>query len=144
MTFNAESLPNEEKRKFSQQSVLFSHLPDGIQALKEENYIPVAVEIKESAEHIFHFEHPLKAVYIFGPEDGSLEKDIYRECYKFVYIPSHFCLNLAAAVNIILYDRRIKGIAMGAEPILPIMEILKSELPEIAISGKVRDGFQGK
>ena len=142
--FNKQVLPSEEKKEYRQQSVQFSHETDALEQLKKEGYSPVAVEIKDEAENIFYFEHPDKAVYVFGPEDGSLDREIYQQCHRFVFIPTHFCLNLAAAVNVILYDRRIKGMAGGKEAILSISNLLKNELPEIAISGRVRDGFYGK
>lgn len=30
-------------------------------------------------------------------------------CHRFVVIPSRSCLNLAASVNVVLYDRMVKG-----------------------------------
>ena len=68
----------------------------------------VAVEVKASAEPLTSFVHPTDALYVFGPEDGSLEKAEYVRCHRFVRIPTMHCLNLAAAVNVVLYDRMIK------------------------------------
>jgi tRNA(Leu) C34 or U34 (ribose-2'-O)-methylase TrmL len=68
----------------------------------------VGVEIVPGAENIFDFEHPQDAVYVFGPEDGSIPKSYRGLCHRFVRIPSHFCLNLSAAVYTILYDRALK------------------------------------
>jgi tRNA C32,U32 (ribose-2'-O)-methylase TrmJ len=69
---------------------------------------PVAVEVRDAAESLPHFVHPANAVYVFGPEDGSLARGDLTACHRFVRIPSRGCLNLAAAVNIVLYDRRAK------------------------------------
>jgi hypothetical protein len=52
---------------------------------------------------------PDRALYIFGPEDGSLDKDIRDWCEDVVYIPTTGCMNLAATVNVVLYDRLAKG-----------------------------------
>lgn len=67
--------------------------------------VPVAVEVRDNSESLTLFEHPKDAVYVFGPEDGSLPQTILQHCQRFVIIPSKHCLNLAAAVNVILYDR---------------------------------------
>lgn len=70
--------------------------------------IPVAVEIVPGAERLESFVHPENAVYIFGPEDGSLGKEMLSRCHRFVVIPSDFCLNLACAVSCVLMHRRMQ------------------------------------
>ena len=37
---------------------------------------PVAVEMRQNSEHLPTFVHPEKALYVFGPEDGSLPKPV--------------------------------------------------------------------
>lgn len=69
---------------------------------------PVAVEVLKNAESLTTFVHPDHALYVFGPEDGSLDRGILGCCHRFVYIPTTSCLNLAAAVNVVLYDRIAK------------------------------------
>lgn len=69
---------------------------------------PVAVEITPNAESLFDFVHPERGVYVFGPEDGSIPKGVRAICHRFVRIPSRSCLNLAAATNVVLYDRTMK------------------------------------
>ena len=69
----------------------------------------VAVEFKENAESLPHFQHPKNAVYIFGPEDGSVPKVALIHCRRFVIIPTKQCLNLATSVATVLYDRHCKG-----------------------------------
>jgi tRNA(Leu) C34 or U34 (ribose-2'-O)-methylase TrmL len=73
-----------------------------------EPYTPVAVEVRDNAEPLPQFEHPERALYVFGPEDGSLNRGILTVCHRFVVIPTTSCLNLAAAVNVVLYDRLAK------------------------------------
>jgi tRNA(Leu) C34 or U34 (ribose-2'-O)-methylase TrmL len=70
--------------------------------------VPVAVEIVEGAERLTDFEHPEDAVYVFGPEDGGLGGVHLRHCHRFAVIPTRGCVNLAAAVYIVLYDRLLK------------------------------------
>jgi len=69
------------------------------------NIIPVAVEVRDNAESLPFFEHPKNAFYIFGPEDGSIPQVMLQHCHRFVVIPSKHCVNLAAAVYLVLYDR---------------------------------------
>ncbi|MFT7389420.1 MAG: tRNA(Leu) C34 or U34 (ribose-2'-O)-methylase TrmL [Candidatus Endobugula sp.] len=71
--------------------------------------VPVAVELIDSAKLLTTYKHPAQAFYIFGPEDGSLKKDIIDFCEDVVYIPTEGCMNLAATVNVVLYDRLSKG-----------------------------------
>lgn len=71
------------------------------------DFTPVCVEIRE-AESLHDFVHPANAVYIFGPEDGSVGADITRLCHRFVRIPSKHCFNLGVAVSLVLYDRALK------------------------------------
>jgi tRNA(Leu) C34 or U34 (ribose-2'-O)-methylase TrmL len=68
----------------------------------------VAVEFKDDYEPLPTFVHPEKAVYVFGPEDGTLHRSVNLFCHRFVKIPSAHCLNLAMAVNVVLYDRACK------------------------------------
>ena len=86
---------------------------------------PVAVELRPQAESLVTFEHPEDALYVFGPEDGSLPKPVRLLCHRFVVIPTHHCLNLAAAVNVVLYDRRLKRQLSGLEPMAPVREMLR-------------------
>ena len=70
--------------------------------------VPVAVEVRPNSERLQDFEHPENAVYVFGPEDGSVPDPILHKCHRFVVIPTPFCLNLATAVATVLWDRTLK------------------------------------
>ena len=72
------------------------------------NCIPIAVDLVEGAKPLNTFHHPKRAFYIFGPEDGTLGKRVTSWCKDVIYIPSTTCLNLAMAVNVVLYDRQLK------------------------------------
>lgn len=69
---------------------------------------PVAVDLVEGAVALHEFRHPEQAFYVFGPEDGTLGKGILDWCPHRVMIPTAFCMNLAATVNVVLYDRLAK------------------------------------
>ena len=68
-------------------------------------YVTVAVERVAEATPLPECEHPNSAAYVFGPENGSLDETILERCTHVVSIPGHVCSNLAAAVNVVLYDR---------------------------------------
>ncbi len=69
----------------------------------------VCVEFAENAIALPEYQHPLNALYIFGPEDGNLSQDIVDQADAVVYIPTEGCMNLAATVNVVLYDRLSKS-----------------------------------
>ena len=70
--------------------------------------IPVAIEFVEGATSLVDFIHPDHAFYIFGPEDKSMTKSVVNWCQHVIYIPTVGCMNLAATVNVVLYDRLAK------------------------------------
>jgi tRNA(Leu) C34 or U34 (ribose-2'-O)-methylase TrmL len=70
--------------------------------------VPVAIDLLEGARALHAYTHPERAFYIFGPEDGTLGSAITDWCRDKVYVPTHHCMNLAAAVNVVLYDRMAK------------------------------------
>lgn len=71
--------------------------------------VPIAVELLPDATSIVNFVHPERAFYIFGPEDGTLGRAVTDHCKHKVVIPTRYCMNLAATVNVVLYDRRAKA-----------------------------------
>lgn len=71
--------------------------------------VPVAVDLLEGATSLFDYKHPERAFYIFGAEDATLGKRITSWCRDTVYVPTANCMNLAATVNVVLYDRAMKN-----------------------------------
>ncbi|MBU2864134.1 RNA methyltransferase [Reinekea forsetii] len=69
----------------------------------------VCVDLVEGAIPLMDFEHPEQALYVFGPEDGSINQETISKADAVVYIPTTGCLNLAASVNVLLYDRLAKS-----------------------------------
>lgn len=68
----------------------------------------VCVELVEGAIPLPEYTHPEHALYVFGPEDGNLKQDVVNAADEVVYIPTVGCMNLAATVNVLLYDRMAK------------------------------------
>lgn len=75
----------------------------------------VAVELAEGAESLVDFSHPERAVYIFGPESGSLPEEVLSSADFIVQVPTNRCMNLAACVNVVLYDRKAKQLGRKSE-----------------------------
>lgn len=76
----------------------------------------VGVELLDDAVELPSFRHPLQAAYMLGPEKGSLSPDMLRRCDHVIKIPTAFCVNVATAGAIVLYDR---AISLGRFPIRP-------------------------
>ena len=70
----------------------------------------VCVELAEGALPLPEFQHPSQAFYILGPEDGTIDQALIDRADEVVYIPTIGCLNLAATVNVVLYDRQAKSL----------------------------------
>jgi tRNA(Leu) C34 or U34 (ribose-2'-O)-methylase TrmL len=72
--------------------------------------IPVAVDKIEGAQSLIDYKHPERAFYIFGAEDNTLGERVVSWCRDVIYIPMDGCMNLAACVNVVLYDRMAKDL----------------------------------
>ncbi|MCQ8878333.1 RNA methyltransferase [Pseudoalteromonas shioyasakiensis] len=81
---------------------------DDLKQAKPEGAKAVVIELIEGATPLPEFTHPENAFYIFGPEDGSISKEVLNWCDEVVYIPTIGCMNLAATCNVVLYDRLAK------------------------------------
>ncbi len=79
---------------------LFAHRPFGTQV--------VVIDLIEGAVDLRDFIHPPRALYMFGPEDGTLGRNHTGRAQHVVQIPTNDCMNLAASVNVVLYDRMLK------------------------------------
>ena len=86
----------------------FMHNVEDLRNYVPYDAVPVAVDLIPSAISLFEYKHPERAFYIFGPEDGTLGHQITDWCRDVVYIPTEHCMNLAATVNVVLYDRACK------------------------------------
>lgn len=70
--------------------------------------VPVAVDLVEGATPLPQYVHPQRAFYVFGAEDATLGARVLDRCRDKVFIPMRGCMNLAACVNVVLYDRLAK------------------------------------
>ena len=86
------------------------HLPHYNWAILDDMHLPqgcklVGIELTEDAVDLPSFYHPLRAAYVLGPERGSLSEPMLARCDYVVRIPTSFCINVAMAGAIVMYDR---------------------------------------
>ncbi len=90
----------------------YRHLPliqvENLQSVIPYDCVPVAVDLLPNATPLPGYKHPERAFYLFGAEDATLGPRIVSWCRDVVYIPTKGCMNLAACVNVVLYDRLAK------------------------------------
>jgi tRNA G18 (ribose-2'-O)-methylase SpoU len=79
----------------------------------------VGVELTEDAIDLPSFRHPLRAAYVLGPERGSLSPELMARCAFIVKIPTVFCINVAMAGAVVMYDR-VR--TLGKFPPRPMLE----------------------
>jgi tRNA(Leu) C34 or U34 (ribose-2'-O)-methylase TrmL len=91
---------------------VYRHIPlistDDLHGCIPYDCVPIAVDLLEGATSLIDYKHPERAFYIFGAEDATLGKKITSWCKDIIYVPTNGCMNLAASVNVILYDRLFK------------------------------------
>lgn len=119
---DGKRLPREERMKGYSKVALYQH--DYPFEQFGDDVVPVGVELLPNAEVLTTFEHPEKALYVFGPEDGSIPQVARQHCHRFVVIPTDHCTNLSAAVYMVLMHRRMQRQLKGLEPILPADSVL--------------------
>lgn len=81
---------------------------DDLRAVIPYDCVPVAVDLVAGATPLHEYSHPQRAFYVFGPEDSTLGGEILGWCRDRIYVPTVYCMKLAAAVNVVLYDRCVK------------------------------------
>lgn len=91
----------------------YRHIPtmmvDDVMSHIPHDCVPVAVDLVDGARSLPAYTHPERAFYVFGAEDATLGERILEKCRDRVMVPTFGCMNLAAAVNVILYDRMAKA-----------------------------------
>ncbi len=101
MRYNTDTKNMAEQMAPQHVDCLLDGIPEGAKV--------ICVELAEGAIALPQFEHPDNAFYIFGPEDGNLSQQIVNRADSVVYVPTVGCMNLAATVNVVLYDRLAKS-----------------------------------
>lgn len=70
----------------------------------------VCIENKQATTYINDFCHPQRAIYLLGSEDDGLPDKILKDNIVIqIKSPKDFCLNVATAGSIMMYDRYIKS-----------------------------------
>ncbi|MBL1405162.1 MAG: RNA methyltransferase [Hyphomicrobiales bacterium] len=77
----------------------------------------VGVELTEDAIELPSFHHPTRAAYILGPEGGSLSPEMQEKCEFIVKIPITYCINVAMAGVVVMYDRMVSLGRFAERPI---------------------------
>jgi len=67
----------------------------------------VGVELLPDAIDMPSFRHPPQAAYVLGAERSSLSPALQARCDFIVRIPTRFCINLALAGALVMYDRMV-------------------------------------
>jgi len=102
------------------------HITSNIPLVQVENMLEklspdtkiICFELVVGAKPLPEFRHPDKALYIFGPEDGQIPQSIVDQAHHVLYVPTATCMNLAASVNVVLYDRLAKGFTAQKESLV--------------------------
>jgi tRNA(Leu) C34 or U34 (ribose-2'-O)-methylase TrmL len=88
------------------------HMPyfrvDDLKEVIPYDCVPVAVDLVDGAIALQKYVHPERAFYVFGAEDATLGDRVLSWCRDRVFVPTFGCMNLAATVNVVLYDRMAK------------------------------------
>jgi tRNA G18 (ribose-2'-O)-methylase SpoU len=99
-------------------------LPDGCRL--------VGIELLDDAVDLPTFKHPPQAAYVLGPERGSLSPEMIARCNHVVKIPTSFCINVAMAGAIVMYDRVI---SLGSFGRRSLSTLKHGEPPPVHIQG---------
>ncbi len=67
----------------------------------------VGIELTDDAIDLPTFRHPLRAAYVMGGEARDLSPEMQARCVYIVKIPTKFCINVALAGALVMYDRTL-------------------------------------
>ena len=67
----------------------------------------VGIELIDDALDLPSFRHPRRAAYVLGAERASLSPPLLERCDFVCRIPTRFCLNVAVAGALVMYDRML-------------------------------------
>ncbi len=95
----------------------------------------VGVELLEDAVDLPAFKHPPQAAYVLGPERGSLSPALQARCDHVIKIPTAFCINVATAGAVVMYDR-VKS--LGRFPRRGTSTLAPVEAPAAHVHGGVK------
>ena len=71
----------------------------------------VGIELADRATPLEKFQHPKRAIYLFGSEDQGLSKDAVKMCRYIVKLPAPIgvSMNLSSTASMVLWDRYLKN-----------------------------------
>lgn len=120
--FTIQTHLNKDAVYWADTSKSLSNLPvfhyDGIEQLQKPLGCQiVGIELTEESIELPSFTHPKSALYILGPERGSLSPATQSACDFIVKIPTKFCVNVAVAGAITLYDRQLNMNRFAPRPV---------------------------
>ncbi len=87
--------------------VPFYDFPDAASLTLPQGCRLVGIELVDEAIDLPSFRHPPQAAYVLGRERGALTPEMLVRCEFVVKIPTRFCVNLAIAGAIVMYDRLV-------------------------------------
>jgi tRNA G18 (ribose-2'-O)-methylase SpoU len=124
-------------RVHSDTSQAFNQLPlyefDGIEDMRlPDGCRLVGIELTDEAVPLPTFKHPPQAAYVLGPERGSLSPEMLERCQHVVKIPTAFCINVAVAGAIVMYDRLLSRGAVGKRS---LSSLKPGEAPPVHVHG---------
>lgn len=114
----------------------FYAFPDAAALIVPEGCRLVGIELLDDAAELPSFRHPPAAAYVLGRERGALSPDLLGRCDHVVRIPMRFCVNLAVAGAIVMYDRLISLGRFAERPLLPGAAAV-AEQPEHVFGGQI-------
>ena len=77
----------------------------------------VGIELVEDSIELPSFRHPMRSIYLLGPEMGSLSPQVQEKCDYIVHIPMKFCVNVGVAGALVMYDRMISMGSFAERPV---------------------------
>jgi tRNA(Leu) C34 or U34 (ribose-2'-O)-methylase TrmL len=110
--FTVNAAFNAREVAQSDTSAATQHVPLYVFDRPEDLLLPrgcrlIGIEFTEESVDLPSFKHPLMAAYVLGRERGSLTPETQARCDAVVKIPTKFCVNVATAGAIVMYDRVI-------------------------------------
>jgi len=118
--FNADfifTINKRYKKQASDTTCAHRHVPlfhfkdfDDFKAHVPYDCYPILVEQAGEAKPLHKFKHPQRAVYVLGAEDSGIPEKYFKG-HSIIQINTEkdYCLNVASAGSIVMYDRYIKG-----------------------------------
>ncbi len=112
-------LSNRADTSDTQAQVPFYSFPDLNSLVLPHGCQLVGIELVDDAIDLPSFRHPPQAAYVLGPERGRLSDAMLERCAHVVRIPTRFCINVAIAGAVVMYDRTQSLGRFARRPVSP-------------------------